>query len=130
MLVEEECSQLLCINTHHGLYKFGHLPFGVKVAPAIFQQVMDTTLSDLDFVVVYLDDILINSQNVEQHKEHVHKVFSRIQDYGFKLKKSKCEFFMGKIKYLGYITDKVGRRPDPEQATAIKIIIAPQNILL
>ena len=63
--VEEEFSKLLCINTHWGLHKFGRLPFSVKVAPTIFQQIMDTMLSDLDFVVAYLDDILMNSQNVE-----------------------------------------------------------------
>ena len=66
--VEEECSKLLCIYTHHGLYKFGHHPFGIKVVPAIFQQVMDTMLSDLDFAVAYLDNILMGSQNVEQIK--------------------------------------------------------------
>ena len=59
ILVEEKCSKLLCINTHRGLYKFGRLPFGVKVMPVIFQEVMDTMLSDLDFSVAYSDDILI-----------------------------------------------------------------------
>ena len=101
---EEECSKLFCINTYRGLYKFGRLPFGVKVALAIFQQVM---LRDLDFAVTYLDDISMNSQNVEQHKEHVHKVFSRIQEYGFKLKESKCDFFMEMIKYLGTLLTKI-----------------------
>ena len=72
---EEECSKLVCINTHHGLYKFGCLPFDVKVTLSIFQQVMDTILSDLNFAVAYLDDILMNNQNVEQLKENIHKVF-------------------------------------------------------
>ena len=107
---EEGCSKLLCINTHRGLYKFECLPFGVKVALAIFQQVMDSLLSDLDFMVAYLDDILMNSQNVEQHMEHVHHVFSRIQVYGFKLKESKCDFFMEKIKYLGHIIDSLSTK--------------------
>ena len=107
MSAEEECSKLHRINIHCGLYKFGPLPFGVKVAPAIFQQVMDTMLSDLEFVVAYLDDILMNSQNVE-NKKHVHKVFSRIQVYSFKLKESKCDFFMEKIKCFGHIIDKDG----------------------
>ena len=126
--VEEECSKLLCINTRRGLYKFGRLPFEVKVAPAIFQQVMDTMLNDLDFAVTYSDDILMNSKNVE-HKERFHKVISRIQKYGFKLKESKCNFFMEKIKYLGHIIDKNGRRPDQEWATAIKDMSAPENAL-
>ena len=59
--VKEVSSKLLCINMHRGLYKFERLPFGVKVMPAIFQQVMDTMLSGLDFAVAYLDDILMKS---------------------------------------------------------------------
>ena len=61
------------LNT--GLWKFGRLPFGVMAAPAIFQLEMNTMMSDLDFTVGYLDDIWMNSPNVEQHKEHVHKIF-------------------------------------------------------
>ena len=74
--VKEESSKLLCISTHRGLYKFERLPFGVKVTLAIFQQVMDTMLSSLDFSVAYLDDNLMNSKSVIGHKDHVHKVFA------------------------------------------------------
>ena len=88
--VEEASLKLLCINTHRGLCKFERLPFGVKVAQAIFQQVIDTMLSSLDFVVAYLDDILMKSKSIIEHKEHVHKVFTKIQDYSFKLKETKC----------------------------------------
>ena len=89
ILVEEESSKLLCINTNRGLFKFERL-FGVKVAPAIFQQVMNTMLNGFDFAVAYLDDILIKSQSLGEHKDHVHMVFAQIQDYGIKLKVSKC----------------------------------------
>ena len=83
--VEEVSSKLLCINTRHGLYKFECLPFRVKVAPAIFQQVMDPMLSGLDFAVDYLDDILMKSKSIIEHKKHVHKFFIKIQGYGLKL---------------------------------------------
>ena len=76
---------------HCGLYEFKHLPFEVKVMPAIFHQ-----LSDLDFSVAYLDDILMNSKSIIEHKDHIHKVFAKIQDYGFKIKETKCDFFMEK----------------------------------
>ena len=89
---------------------------------------MDTILNDLVFVVAYLDDILKNSQNVEQRKEHVHKVFSRIQEYGFKLNESKCDFFMEKIRYLRHIVDNDGRKPDSKRATTIKDMPAPENV--
>ena len=51
------------------MYKFERLLFRVKVAPGIFQQIMDTMLSRLDFAVAYLDDILTYHDNIEQHKK-------------------------------------------------------------
>ena len=53
--------------------------------PATFRQVMDTILSGLDFSVAYLDDILMNSKSIVEHKDHVHKVFAKIQVYGFEI---------------------------------------------
>ncbi|GAB1597522.1 uncharacterized protein K02A2.6-like, partial [Argonauta hians] len=61
--VDDHCSNLLCTNTNRGLYKFKRLAFGVKVAPAIFQQIMDMMLQDLEFATAYLDDIIITSKN-------------------------------------------------------------------
>ena len=89
---------------------------------------MDTMLSGFDFSVAYLDDILIYSKTVVEHKDHVHKVFAKIQDYGFKIKETKCDFLMEKIKYFGHIIDKDGKRPDPERTAAIKDMPASDNI--
>ena len=88
---------------------------------------MDNLLSGFDFAVAYLD-MLMKSKSIIEHKEHVHKVFTKIKDYGFKLKETKCDFFTEKIKYLGHIIDKDGRRPDPERAIAIKDMPTPDNI--
>lgn len=63
------------------MYKFNHLPFGIKVTPVIFQQVMHTMLCGLDFAVAYLDDILPKSKNPEEHKKNIFKIFKRIQDW-------------------------------------------------
>ena len=126
--VEENSSKLLCINTHRGLYKFNRLAFGVKVALAIFQQVMDAVLGDLDFADAYLDDILITSKSVTEHRKHIMCVFDKLQEYGFKVKEAKCDFFLTEIKYLGHIIDKDGRRPDPYRATAIKDMPVPDNV--
>lgn len=61
------------------MFKFNCLSFGIKVAPAIFQQVMDTMLSVLDFAVAYLDDILLKSESLEEHK-NIFEDSRRIQD--------------------------------------------------
>ena len=55
---------------------------------------MDSMLSGLDCAVAYSDDILLKSENPEEHKKNVFEVFRRILDYGFKLKDEICEFFM------------------------------------
>ena len=101
--VSEECSKYLCINTHLGLFRLKRVPFGLKVAPALFQHIMDTMLADLGFAIAYLDDIFVKSKNVQEHKEHIRIVFQRIEEFGFKLSAEKCEFFLKQIKYLGQI---------------------------
>ena len=55
----EKCAELLTITTHRGPYKISRLQYGIKVAPIIFQKIMDTMLADLDFETAYLDHILI-----------------------------------------------------------------------
>ena len=55
-------------------------------------------------------------------------VFDKIQEYGFKVKEAKCDFFLSEIKYLGHIINKDGRWPDPDRATAIKDMLAPDNV--
>lgn len=98
--VEEECTKYLTINTHRGLYNLKCLPFGLKVAPSVFQQIMDTMLAGLEFAMAYLDDILIKSLNLEEHKNHVQEVFKRIQNYGFKVGLNKCDFCMNNFFFI------------------------------
>ena len=58
----------------------------------------------------------MNSKSVVEHKDHVHKILANMQDFGFKIKVTKCDFFMEKIKYLGHIIDMDDRRSDPKQS--------------
>ena len=84
-------------------------------------------LVGFDFTFTYLDNIIISSQK-KLHREHLNKVFAQIREFGFKVKEAKCDFCMNKIKYLGHIIDKDRRRSDPERATAIKDMPAPDNV--
>ena len=126
--VEEECTKYLTIHTHRGLYRLRWLPFGLKVAPSLFQQIMNTMLSGLEYAMVYLDDILIKSENFKKHKSHVREVFKGIEKYGFKVELEMCEFCMNKIEYSGQIIDHEGRRPNPKRTEAIKNMPIPDNV--
>ena len=128
MEVDEDSKELLTINTHKGLFKLNRLQFGVKSAPAIFQQAMDSMLSGLPDIAAYIDDILIAAKSQDELLNKQISVFERIQQYGFHVRPEKCEFFKTQIKYLGFIFDKDGRRPNPDNISAIKAMPIPKNL--
>jgi hypothetical protein len=84
---------------------------------------MDDMLAGLPFTMAYLDDTVVVRRSPDNHKGHLHAIFYRINEYGFRV----C-FFQPSIKYLGFIVDKDGRRPDPQKITAIADMPAPTNI--
>ena len=83
-------------------------------------------LAGMEYAIVYFDDILIKSENEDQHKTHIRALFQRIEER-FQVGRKKCEFFM-KIKYLEKIIDSHGRKSNPEKAEAIKNMAAPDNV--
>ena len=128
MELEEDAKNVLTINTHKGLFRIERLNFGVSSAPAIFQSVMDRVLSGVKNVVCYLDDILITTRSIEEHKEIVSEVLQRLEKHNIKAKLSKCEFFKSSVNYLGYKIDKEGLHPTEEKIRAIIDVPAPTNV--
>ena len=79
--------------TPFGKYEFLMVPFGLAQAPAYFQLLMNKVLKGLKFVMKYLDDTIIFSENESQHLEHLKTVFSCLCEARLKMKQSKCDFF-------------------------------------
>ena len=69
---------------HLGQYQYRRMPFGLTNAPATFQRLMSQLFSgkEWEFVTVYLDDVLIASQNITEHLEHVKKVLVQLSEAG------------------------------------------------
>jgi hypothetical protein len=114
-----------------GLYEYIRMPFGLKNAPATFQRFMNMMLSTgglRTFVMAYLDDLVVFSRNVEEHIEHVRQTLAVLSRHGVKLKLSKCQFGMQKIKYLGHVLDAEGVHVDTEYVKAVKEMAYPTNI--
>ncbi|PIO58682.1 hypothetical protein TELCIR_19879, partial [Teladorsagia circumcincta] len=126
--MDQQSKQLLTINTHRGLYQYNRLPFGVKSAPAIFQQIMDATFAGLQGVVAYLDDVIVVGRTEEERRRNLHAAFKRIAGSGLHVRMEKCRFATSSIHYLGYIIDKHGRRPDPRKIEAITKMPAPKDV--
>src|ERR1700687_3732287 len=81
------------------------MPFGLTNAPASFQEFINDTLRPfLDiFCTAFLDDILIYSDNLKAHMEHVRAVMTALKEAGLYLKTEKCKFQKEEVKYLGLI---------------------------
>ena len=67
------------------------------------------------FAMGYLDDIIIFSKTEEEHLQHLEEIFTRLCNFGLKMKKEKCNFFKKHIQYLGHLVLEQGLKPLPEQ---------------
>ena len=126
--LDEETQQFMVINTHKGLFKYTRLPFGIAAAPAVFQQTMDTVLQGLPGVVCYLDDIIVTGKDKAEHLLNLERVLSRIQEYGFRVRKEKCFFMQDSVEYLGHIVDRNGLKVSPKKVKAIDEMPQPTNL--
>ena len=114
---------------HIGLFEFNCMPFGLKNAPAIFSELMNIVLDGLDeFAIAYLDDILIYSKSLDEHLKHIKIVFERLRKHGLKLKLKKCNFMQKETKYLGFVINENGVKPDPAKVEAIRSIKTPETV--
>ena len=114
--------------TPFGKYEFLMVPFGLAQAPAYFQLLMNKVLKGLKFIMTYLDDIIIFSQDELQHLEHLEIVFSCLREAGLKMKCSKCDFFKSENHYLGHLISPEGISPLPNKLDSIKHMPVPNSV--
>ena len=118
-------------QTKYGLFQFKVMPFGLCNAPATFQRVMDTVLADLKqsgFVQVYLDDIIIYSQDLQQHVNHLAEVLQKLRGAHLYAKAQKCSFGVGSIEFCGFIVSQHGIATCPNKIKAIRDWPIPENV--
>ena len=98
------------------------MPFGLANAPAAFQSFVNEIFFRYidEFVIIYLDDILIYSQNVESHKKHLFMVFQKLKENNLFVKLEKCEFFKSELEFLGYQITVDGLAIAPSKVSAIQ----------
>ena len=103
-------------------WQYVYMPFGLRDAPATFQRLVDRMLAGIqyDYVMAYIDDIIVKGDDVQTSVDRLYEVFRRIRHAGLKLKPSKCELFQRQITYLGHIISADGMSTDPKKIQAIK----------
>ncbi|XP_028763323.1 uncharacterized protein LOC114721630 [Neltuma alba] len=108
-------------RTRYGHYEFLVMPFGLTNAPAVFMDYMNRIFRPyLDqFVVVFIDDILIYSKSEEEHRKHLRIVLQILRENKLYAKLSKCEFWLKEVKFLGHVVSAKGVAVDPSKVEAV-----------
>ena len=126
--LDEDSQKYLTINTQKGLYRYKRLPFGVSIAPAIFQRIVDQLLQGVKFTVCRLDDILISGGFPEENLAILEEDFRRLQEHDIRLNPAKCIFFQSGLQFLGHWTAKNGIRPLPQNLDSVMQAKSPTNV--
>jgi hypothetical protein len=118
------------IRTRYGHYEFLVMPFGVTNAPFVFMDLMNRVFHKyLDqFVVVFIDDILVYSATHEDHEEHLKTVLSILREKKLFAKLKKCEFWLKEVSFLGHVISETGVAVDPRKIDAVMNWEGPSNV--
>ena len=129
MHLVEEPLPLTTINMHKGLSRYTRMPFGVALASAIFQRVIDTSLHGLPSVICYLDNTLVTGDSDANHLANLQSVLKSLKDHGIRLKQKKCKFFQDSVEYLGHTLSKEGVHTSTEKVRAIADQPVPKSFV-
>ncbi|XP_037829581.1 uncharacterized protein LOC112450694 [Kryptolebias marmoratus] len=128
--VEEDDKEKTAFVTPLGFWEFNRMPQGITNAPSTFQRLMERCVGDMNLheVLVFLDDLIIFSDSLEEHERRLMRVLHRLKEYGLKLSPEKCKFFQTTVRYLGHIISEHGVETDPEKIQALKTWPRPKNL--
>ena len=126
----EEDEEKTAFRTRFGLYHWRVMPFGLCNAPATFQSMMDSIFHDLldNGVIVYLDDILVYSDHIDNHIPLVQEVLSRLDKAGLGVNLKKSSFHLTKVEFLGYIISSEGIEMSEAKLQEVRDWATPRKV--
>ncbi|GKA37282.1 putative reverse transcriptase domain-containing protein [Tanacetum coccineum] len=127
--VLEEDIPKTAFSTQYGHYEFQVMPFGLTNALAVFMDLMNRVCKPYldEFVIVFIDDILIYSKNKQEHEEHLKLILELLKKEELYAKFSKCEFWIPKVQFLGHMIDSKGIHVDLAKIESIKDWASPKS---
>ena len=128
--VKPEDVEKTAFQTKYGQYEYHVLPIGLCNAPATFTTLMNEVSNGYvnRFCIVYLDDILIFSQSVEEHRKHVRLVLEQLIEHRLYASPKKCFSMTNEVEFLGFIVGDKGLKVNPEKTAAIQNWTLPKSI--
>lgn len=124
---EDQCKT--AFSTPKGHFEYTRMPFGLKSAPATFQRMMNAVLRESigERCFVYMDDILVMGETLEEHHRQLREVFGQLRKYNIKIEPDKCEFLKLELTYLGHVVTAQGVKPDQKKIQAVTDFPLPKS---
>jgi hypothetical protein len=120
--IREEDIPKTAFRTRYGHYEFLVMSFGLTNAPTAFMDLMNRVFKDFldNFVIVFIDDILVYSESEEAHEQHLRMVLQRLREHKLYAKFKKCEFWLSQVSFLGHVVSKDGILVDPVKIKVVQ----------
>ena len=128
--VRKEDVEKTAFNTKYGQYEYLVMPMGLCDAPQTFQTLMNNVFHDCidNFIVIYLDDLLIFSSTMEEHLEHLETVLSRLKENELYASTKKCSFLQEEVEFLGLRVGRDGVHIGRDRVEAIEEWPRPTSV--
>jgi hypothetical protein len=130
ILIAERDRHKTAFTTGSGLFEYNVLPMGLCNSPAVFMQLMNDTFRDQlnKTVLVFLDDIIVFSESIEEHERHVRWALQRLRAQRLYAKMSKSALCVREVEFLGHYVSGDGLRVMQDKVDAVSAWPVPQNI--
>ena len=125
--LEPESRYVTTFSTHERLYQYKRLNYGTNSAAEIFQNTLQSNLSDIRGVKNIADDIIVHRKTRKDHDQSMENCLKRLAELNLKAKAEKCSFLQNELKFYGLIFSASGTRPDPERIDNLVKVSAPHN---
>ena len=125
--VHPEDIEKTAVTTPFGLYEYVYMPFGLRNAGSTFQRFMDSIFRNIDCVFIYMDDLLIFSENEEQHSKDLKQVLEILSKNDLRISTEKCTFFRNEVEFLGFNLSSKGLAPSETHRKKITDLQLPQD---
>ena len=128
--IHEDDVAKTAFRTRYGSFEYRVLPMGLCNAPGTFMQLINDTFRDLPdrCVLVFLDDILVYSNTLEEHVKHLRQVLERLDSAKLYAKMSKCELAKSEVEFLGHHIGANGLSTMQDKVSAVRDWPQPQNV--
>ncbi|XP_028085335.1 uncharacterized protein LOC114286368 [Camellia sinensis] len=122
--------EMTAFRTPRGVFCYKVMPFDLKNAGATYQRAMTVIFGDMlhDTIECYVDDLVIKTNEKENHVEDLRKIFERLRRYKLKMNPLKCAFGVSSGKFLGFVVRNKGIEIDPTKIKAIAEMPPPRNL--